>query len=206
MGTRSNIEILKQYVPKIIARIFLAYPTGIPVNLIGTRKCRLTQLGTTADRHTVSRLTYNMSIDIQYVNQHTHHVCRSRYCMSINIQYVDRHTCIDVSRSTYSMSIDIHYVDRHTWCVCRSTYCMSIDILYVNRDTVCRLAVVPNCYMRGIRRISCMTSVWRFWRFYVIFYTLTSFARQFLPNVSPSTYKRGAVPNFSWSKNVIILE
>ena len=41
-----------------------------------------TQLGTTTDRHTVSRLTYNMSIDIQYVDQHTHHVT---YSMSISI-------------------------------------------------------------------------------------------------------------------------
>ena len=81
-------------------------------------RCHITRfnqhkrLGTTADRHTVSRLTYNMSIDMQYVDQHTHHVCRSRYCMSVNIQYVDRHICIDVSRSTYSMSIEVLYVDR----------------------------------------------------------------------------------------------
>ena len=36
-----------------------------------------------ADRHTVSRLTYSISIDIHgvYVNRDT--VCRSRYCMSI---------------------------------------------------------------------------------------------------------------------------
>ena len=47
------------------------------------------QLGTTADRHAVSRLTYNMSIDIQYVNRQTHHVCLSTYCMSIDILYVD---------------------------------------------------------------------------------------------------------------------
>ena len=106
------------------------------------------QLGTTADRHTVSRLTYNMSIDIQYVDQHTHLVCRSRYCMSINIPYVDRHTRIDVSRSTDIMSTDIQYVDRHTCCVYWSTYCMSIDLLYVNRYTVCRSAVVPDCSMK----------------------------------------------------------
>ena len=81
----------------------------------------INQLGTTADRHTVSRLTYNMLIDIQYVDQHTHYVCRSRYCMSINIQYVDRYTCIDVCRSTYMVctSIDILYV---------------IEILYVDRQ------------------------------------------------------------------------
>ena len=59
-------------------------------------------------------------------------------------------------------------------------------------------------YMRGVRRLSCMTSVWRFWRFDVIFDVLTSFSHQFLPNVSTSTYKGGAVPNFSWSKNVVI--
>ena len=41
--------------------------------------------------------------------------------------------------------------------------------------------------------------------FDVIFDVLTSFSRQFLPNVSTSTYKRGAVLNFSYSKNVVIL-
>ena len=89
------------------------------------------QLGTTADRHIVSRLTYNMSIDIQYVDQHTQHVCRSRYCMSINIQYVNRH---------YALM----YLDRHI--VSRLTYSMRIDIhgVYVDRHTVCRSAIVPN--------------------------------------------------------------
>ena len=46
--------------------------------------------------------------------------------------YADRHT---VSRLTYSISIDIHA-------------CLSIEILSVNRDTVCRSAVVPNCWKR----------------------------------------------------------
>ena len=35
----------------------------------------------------------------------------------------------------------------------------------------------------GVRRLSCMMSVWRFW---------CHFSRQFLPNLSTSTYKRGA--------------
>ena len=38
-----------------------------------------------------------------------------------------------------------------------------------------------------------------------IFDVLTSFSHQFPPNVSTSTYKRGAVLNFSWSKNAVIL-
>ena len=91
------------------------------------------QLGTTADRHTVSRLTYNMSIGIHtmYVDRHT--VCQLTYCMSIEIHqcmYANRHT---VCWLTYSNSIDIHgvYVDRHT--VCQSTYYMSVEILYVDR-------------------------------------------------------------------------
>ena len=75
------------------------------------------QLGPTADRHTVSRLT----------------ICCLTYmvCMLIDILYVDRDI---VCPSTYSMSIGIHalmYLDRFT--VCRSTYivCMLIDILSV---------------------------------------------------------------------------
>ena len=96
------------------------------------------QLGTIADQHTVSWMTNNMLIDIQFVDQHTLHVCRSRYCVSIGIHalmymYLDRRT---VCQLTYSMSIDIHavymYVDRHT--VCRSTHYMSIEILYVDRQ------------------------------------------------------------------------
>ena len=39
----------------------------------------------------------------------------------------------------------------------------------------------------------------------ISFGVLTSFSRQFPPNVSTSMYKRGAVPNISWSKNVVIL-
>ena len=34
---------------------------------------------------------------------------------------------------------------------------------------------------------------------------LTSFSRQFLPSVLTSANKKGAIPNFSWSKNVVIL-
>ena len=94
-------------------------------------RCHNNQLGTTADRHTASRLTYYMSIDIQYVNQHTHTmyvdrdtVCQSAYSMSIGIyalMYLDRHT---VCQLTYSMSIDTLYVDGHI--ICKSRYCMSI--------------------------------------------------------------------------------
>ena len=76
-----------------------------------------------------------MSIDIHlYVSRDT--ICRSTYtCMSVEILYVDRHT--HVCQSRYYMSVDIHmYVNRDT--VCRSTYSISIDILFDNRDTVCR--------------------------------------------------------------------
>ena len=85
---------------------------------------KIKQLGTTADRHTVSRLTYYMSINIHtmYVDRDT--VCQSTYSMSIGIHalmYLDRHT---VCQLTNSMSIDILYVDRHI--ICQSRYCMSI--------------------------------------------------------------------------------
>ena len=57
------------------------------------------QLGTTAGRHSISRSTYNMSIDI-YVDRHTHYV-------------VDQNTVCQV----ICMSTDIHalvFLDRHT--------------------------------------------------------------------------------------------
>ena len=44
------------------------------------------------------------------------------------------------------------------------------------------------CRTWGVRRLSCMTLVWWFWRHFDV---LTSFLRQFSSNVSTSTYKRG---------------
>ena len=83
---------------------------------------------TTADRYIVSRSTYNMSIDIQYVDRHTHHVCRLRHCMSIEIY----------------MSIDIHavmFLDRHT-------------VLRNSRTLLCRCFVLCNAKMENFGTIS----------------------------------------------------
>ena len=45
-----------------------------------------------------------------------------------------------------------------------------------------------------------MMTLTSFWRLDVIFDVLTLFSRQFPPNVSTSTYERGAELNISWSK------
>ena len=52
----------------------------------------------------------------------------------------------------------------------------------------------------SVRRLSCLTSGWRFWHFDFNFYVLASFSSQFPPNIPTSTYKRGTEPNVSWSK------
>ena len=49
------------------------------------------QLGTTADRLTVSRSTYISRLTFS-ISTDAQHVCLSRYCMSIEILYVDRQT------------------------------------------------------------------------------------------------------------------
>ena len=64
------------------------------------------------------------------------------------------------------------------------------------------LAGAGKCHLiwGGVRWLACMTSIWRFWCFDIIFVNLTSFSHPFLPNISMSTYKR-AKPKISWSKN-----
>ena len=80
------------------------------------------QLGTTADRNTVSRLTYNMSIDMQYVDQHSHYVCGLTYCMSTDILYASRYinACLSTDIIHFSPFITLIVITRFGYNTARS--------------------------------------------------------------------------------------
>ena len=144
---------------------------------------------------TWSATIINRCHKIKVVHFHTkaHFWCTAMHV--ILMFHRDRDTCVSTCKML-SFDIGQHPVSRRFWD--KGTLpCAGLEMIFLptRPGFLCTRLGLGNIVIHG----GCKTIL-----VHDDFDVLMSFSRQFPPNVSTSTYKREAVPNFSWSKTVVI--
>ena len=111
--------------------------------------------------------------------------------------------CLEISLGGYNLYVDSNFSIFKIAHVCRIFLHTRPEFPWI-RPGLGNVVLHEGCKMTLVHNVS-MTILTSFWLLNVIFDVLTSLSPQFPPNISTSTYKTGAVPNFSWLKNVVTL-